>query len=233
MRQQPITMNQSKVQYYTRLNSYQLSTFRVRHSTPHANTDLTMTVLSNPLNSNICTSSPELSISMESEGFKILWNTFRDKAIKVADEPNDTNVYHDKVISLLDTLQKLIFGLDEGRKTIAVKNGALELIVKLSDTLPSSDRVVMSALKATKSCVIKNPTGRQYCRSAGTLKWMKTTLQTSVAQRDVSKAALVEENITTLAAICLGDDLNALQVSSNAGISFFQIYTKIDNNVYH
>ena len=182
-----------------------------------------MPVLSNALSSSsgVCTTSPDLSVSMQSDGFKILWNTFRDNATKVADEPDDTQVYHDKVVSLLETLQKLIFGLGEGRKTIAVKNGALELIIKLSDTLSSSDRVVRSALKAIKSCVVKNPTGRQYCRSAGILNWMKTTLQASVAQRDVSNATLVEESITTLAAICLGDDLNALQVRSTAEISSF------------
>ena len=159
------------------------------------------------------TSPPQPSVVLEDTGFTQLWSTFRDQATQVANNPTDTHEYQQKVAGLLETLQRLIFGLDQGKKLVAVKNGALELIVKLSDTFQFSDPITLAALKATKSCVVKNPAGRTCCRSAGTLKWMNTRLTSLLSNQDPSKATLVEEGLTTLAAICLGDDLNALQVS--------------------
>jgi hypothetical protein len=176
-----------------------------------------MPVLSNP-SGGIPAPAPHGPVTLDNEGFEKLWCSFTDHAIKVANEPIDSNNYHQKVVGILDTLQKLIFGVDEGRKAIAVRNGALELIIQLSNTLSQSGDVAMGALKATKCCVVKNPIGRSYCRSAGTMKWLKETLQPLVKTQDVLKVKLVEECLTTLAAICLGDDLNALQVRSHCKI---------------
>jgi len=174
---------------------------------------ISMPVLTKPSPSGkpTSTSPPQPSVVLEDTGFTQLWSTFRDQATQVANNPTDTHEYQQKVAGLLETLQRLIFGLDQGKKIFAVKNGALELIIKLSDTFQFSDPITLAALKATKSCVVKNPAGRTCCRSAGTLKWMNTRLTSLLSNQDPSKATLVEEGLTTLAAICLGDDLNALQ----------------------
>lgn len=190
---------------------------------------VSMPVLSNP-SGDTPASAPHGPVTLDNEGFEQLWCRFTEQAIKVANEPMDSNNYHQKVVAILDTLQKLIFGVDEGRKAIAVRNGALQLIVQLSNTLSQSDDVTMAALKATKCCVVKNPIGRSYCRSAGTIKWLKEVLRPLVKTQDLLKAKLVEECLTTLAAICLGDDLNALQVRSNCKIILQKTVSPLANN---
>jgi len=79
----------------------------------------------------------------------------------------------------------------------------------------------MAALKAIKTCVIRNPAGRSRCRSAGILTFINSVLELSTCSKEeqdgdgVTNAILAEEAFTTLAASCLGDDLNALEASTN------------------
>lgn len=142
---------------------------------------------------------------------------------------------HQRIMITLDTITKLIFGLSANRKAQVVVHGggALELIVALvrtsqvlqKYTTPTalSKPIIISSLKAIKICVLRNPAGRCRCRTAGVLLLLRDILEVIVDIGDESESKvediadvedklLVEHVFTTLAAICLGDDLNALQV---------------------
>lgn len=111
-----------------------------------------------------------------------------------------------QVQKLLDSLTQLLFGLDESIKQKATN--ALDLIIQLVNSLSSkSEPIAISALKAIKSCVIRNSVGRQQCRAAGVFPFLNTTLN-----EYQEHALIVEEAMTTLAALSMSNDLNALQV---------------------
>ena len=130
-----------------------------------------------------------------------------------------------KIIITLDTITKLIFGLDEKNKTNVVLygGGALELVIALVKSSCFDDldkelatefknKIQTSAMKAVKTCSIRNPAGRSRARAAGVVSFLKEVLDRAVLESD-SNDVIAEEGFTTLAAICLGDDLNALQSS--------------------
>lgn len=163
---------------------------------------------------------------------------------------------HQKIMITLDTTTKLIFGLGATKKAQVVVHGggAIELIIALvraskvlevnngsdDDNENNGDNdndnnaatalskpIVLSSLKAIKTCVLRNPAGRCRCRSAGVFAYLKDVLDVILGcgekkegdesgeekVADPEDKLLVEQVFTALAAICLGDDLNAVQVS--------------------
>ena len=177
--------------------------------------------------------------SLDNAGFAKLWKSLYDPALALSNvklTPNDdtdTSLHSQRVVAILQAMCKLNFGVDEGKKSIAIVygEGCLELTLKLVSTArvgyPSfvgdetdSDAVGMSqqqheavwrsGLKMVKCSVIRCRVGRARCRTAGVFGFIKRLLQMHLDQDNA--ASLVEECMTTLAAICLGDDLNALQV---------------------
>ena len=134
---------------------------------------------------------------------------------------------HQRIMITLDTTTKLIFGLGATKKAQVVVHGdgTIELIVGLvyasnvlkdPNATPLSKPIMLSSLKAIKTCVLRNPAGRCRCRSAGVFSFFKDILDAILdggKEKDAEDALLVEQVFTTLAACCLGDDLNALQVS--------------------
>lgn len=145
--------------------------------------------------------------------------------------------HNKRVLIVMESIVKLTFGLDGEKKAqvVAHGGGALELIVELvrsTGVLLSSSstsrtiskvkeealwdetqrhNIILSTVKAIKSCVVRNPAGRWRCRSAGVLTFLCDVLDQSMI---TGNADIVEDIFTTLAAICLGNDLNALQGSS-------------------
>ena len=129
-----------------------------------------------------------------------------------------------QTMTLLTTIVKLVFGLDETKKTFVVQHdrGALWLVLalaNLNDSIRDDNAVTQMAIKAIRCCVVKNPAGRSRCRPE-VLEWVQATTENlleKVQSNDKTKmdssAVLMEEAMTTLAAICMGDDLNALQAS--------------------
>ena len=144
-------------------------------------------------------------------------------------DENDLSTHRQRIVNMLDAMTKVIFGLDETKKAIATVygEGLLELTMKLMESAqvlypPQQDTVDLvwfdaackSGVKMVKCCVILNKVGRKQCRSAGIFDFLQAVLSTFLDRKDPEAAAfMVEETLTTLAAICLGDDLNALQVS--------------------
>ena len=121
--------------------------------------------------------------------------------------------------------------------------GALELIVALyqcaiknnfDNEVTSNDivateqheRLIMCTLKAIKTCVIRNPSGRRMCNSTLAFDVLENIfchyhkrIDSNGTDADVTAAIAVEEALTTLAAMCISDDLNSLLVRNT---SFFQ-----------
>jgi hypothetical protein len=156
-----------------------------------------------------------------------LYNNFYTQALRLVAAPgNDDNdeKLNQNIIVTLDTLTKLIFGSDASMKAKIVLHGAgaLELIMELVQ-MPSVAKgdsktlqgIQLSALKAVKTCVLRNPAGRSRCRSAQVYKFLHKVLEdgASNSQSSPDVSLLTEEALTTLAATCLGDDLNALEAS--------------------
>jgi hypothetical protein len=164
------------------------------------------------------------------------WSLLQEQAREVIAE-SPSNPAH--VQLMLNRLTALLFGLDESLKQKATN--ALDLIVQLvhcssiavvpattssttatttttgtskSTTIntdppvAASEPISLAALKAIKSCVIRNPVGRNSCRAAGVFPFLQSTLV-----HHAQDPILIEEAMTTLAAMCLSNDLNALQVS--------------------
>lgn len=132
-----------------------------------------------------------------------------------------------EITMTMEILTKLVFGQDQDNKAklVLYGGGALELIVGLversqiilnatQDTKINEDqrKLLMAAIKAIKICVLRNPPGRARARISGAsetlLDIIKLTL--SCIHKD---AVLMDEALTAYAAVCLGDDLNALQVN--------------------
>jgi hypothetical protein len=167
-----------------------------------------------------------MSVMPPQDQFVQLWAAFYSQAVivldnqsKKANNVNDNDkARKEQVQKILATTTKLIFGMDASKKTVAVEHagGALELIVSLVNEYPLDDMILLQGLKAVKCCVIRNKAGRARCRSAGVVNLLSHTLE-SYTVKDSPKSGksdtIVEESLTTLAAICLGDDINALQVN--------------------
>jgi len=175
--------------------------------------------------------------SLDSAGFAKLWKSLYDPSLALSNtllSQDDSLAQHrQQVMHMLQAMSKIIFGVDEGKKSIAIVYGlgCLELCMKLvasaqvgylegetNDTTilqfsHEGEAVWRSGLKVVKCSVIKCKVGRARCRKARVFDFIKTLLEIFLEYDDNRHAAsLVEECMTTLAAICLGDDLNALQV---------------------
>lgn len=138
-----------------------------------------------------------------SQDFTHHWKLFHEKAIATASNKSSTAL---EIQSLLDRLTQLLFGLDESLKAKAI--GALALIITLVTSLPPSEEILLAALKAIKSCVIRNSIGRRRCRSAGIFEWLSSSADVTF---DSKNPVIVEEAMTALAAMCMSNDLNSLQ----------------------
>lgn len=145
----------------------------------------------------------------------------------VKETPEEMAKRDQRIMITLETITKLIFGSDGEKKSRVVlyAGGALELIVALvkrsgvldvkkindygNDKADMSKKIILSALKSIKTCVLRNPAGRARCRSSGALGMISKVFKLFMMEQH---AIIVEEAFTTLAAMCLGDDLNALEV---------------------
>lgn len=161
-----------------------------------------------------------------------IFTKFYSQAVALAASASDAkattdeyNIFLKRILITIDTFSQLIFGLDEKNKSEFVLHGTgvLELIISLAWTSEAiskksnfecdnktTEGIQVAALKAIKTCVVRNATGRSRCRSAGVLLWLNQVLDVAFLSNN---ASLIEEAFTTLAAICLGNDLNALQAS--------------------
>ncbi len=157
----------------------------------------------------------------------------------VKEIPEEIAKRNQKIVVTLETIMKLIFGLDGEKKSKVVLygGGALELIVALvrrSNALnknsddTEAQKIILSALKAIKTCVLRNPAGRSRCRSSGALDMVFQVLETHMIAG--GNVGLIDETFTTLAAMCLGNDLNALQVRYLIPTLKYYILTVIRTN---
>lgn len=142
------------------------------------------------------------------------WRLLEEGAREVIAE-SPSNPAHVQLV--LNRLTATLFGLDESLKQKA--NNALDLIIQLvqssavgvgdeAQEQAVSEPISLAALKAIKSCIIRNPAGRNACRAAGVFPFLHSTLL-----HHGEDPILVEEAMTTLAAMCLSNDLNALQAT--------------------
>ena len=145
--------------------------------------------------------------------------------MSTAVETDEITKLHQHIMITLDTITKLAFGLGATKKAQVVVHGkgTIELIVGLvrssqvlkDITMTSlSKPLMLSSLKAIKTCVLRNPAGRCRCRTAGVFQYLKDILNliqsnSDTEKQDAEDKLLVEQLYTTLAAICLSDDLNA------------------------
>lgn len=152
---------------------------------------------------------------------------YQQACILVATEPKpgDSRSELLKRINItLDVVNKLIFGQDQENKAqlVLYGGGALELLVDLvrrSEVLDSTSllddqerTLLLTAVKGIKICVLRNAPGRARVRISGALDTLLDSVNLCL-QHQQNDALLMEEILTTCAAVCLGDDLNALQVS--------------------
>lgn len=159
-------------------------------------------------------------------------------------------------------MSQVIFGVDEGKKAIAIcyKQGCLQLCMKLvesahvvyplntrttkidTDSVAESpkltneqDAVWRGALKLIKCSVIRCNVGRTRCRTAGVFDFFQALLVTFLPAptTDRNVALLMEECMTTLAAVCLGNDLNALQVCCDGSVCMRSWRTKCRTHTFY
>mmetsp|Transcript_21008 Transcript_21008/g.25992 ORF Transcript_21008/g.25992 Transcript_21008/m.25992 type:complete len:374 (-) Transcript_21008:106-1227(-) len=169
---------------------------------------------------NKMTLSENIDGRSEEEKFTSLWGQFYVQAQSTITSSSSSNqevkegtseaLERKHVLKVLDNFQRLIFALDKDKKSIAVNydKGGLELILYLiGDSTFDDEDVTVAALKCIKSCVVKNPQGKSRCRRAGVFGYFSCILETCCHGR---REKITEEALTTLAAICIGDDLNAL-----------------------
>jgi tetratricopeptide (TPR) repeat protein len=186
------------------------------------------------------TSSPPNSL--DNEGFAKLWKSLYDSAVALLAKEGGDEHHRQEITIILQAMSQVIFGVDEGKKAIAIcyKQGCLQLCMKLvesahvvyplntrtrkidTDSVAESpkltneqDAVWRGALKLIKCSVIRCNVGRTKCRTAGVFDFFQALLVTFLPAptTDRNVALLMEECMTTLAAVCLGNDLNALQAS--------------------
>ena len=133
------------------------------------------------------------------------WERFSSSVRKNKDGKLD----EDESLRIVQTISKLSFGQDPIMKNVLIDGGALELVVMAIEgqegQSASEVEILTEALKAIRLCVIRNPIGRERCRAAGILKCLEDLLKPD------ANATLVEDVLTTVAAVCMGDDINALQ----------------------
>jgi hypothetical protein len=117
-------------------------------------------------------------------------------------------------------------GLDEPKKASAVLHGALALAVALLTSTSSRNNddggmvlmVLRLGLTAIQRCVLQNPIGHARCRHEGIFEVLSSILM-SVAHyaptsiNHTTMMLLEEETYATVAAVCLGYDLNALKAT--------------------
>ena len=161
--------------------------------------------------------------SLDDTGFYQLWKSLYDPATILAshkvEQGEKLQSHRKKVEAILSGMTKIVFGVDENKKATAVTygDGCLELTMKLMKSCQlhqeqaseeEQQDVWRSGLKMCKCCVIRSRMGRTRCRVAGVFEFIRNVLSIFLHE---GNASMVEEALTTLSAVCLGDDLNALQ----------------------
>jgi hypothetical protein len=150
---------------------------------------------------------------------------YQQACILAATEPKEGDSRSElltKIIITLDVITKLIFGQDQANKAqlVLYGGGALELLVDLvrrSEVLSKSlisdqeRTLLVSALKGIKICALRNAPGRARARISGAMDTLSDSVKLCF-RLEKNDAVLMEEILTTCAAVCLGDDLNALHV---------------------
>jgi tetratricopeptide (TPR) repeat protein len=177
--------------------------------------------------------------SLDNTAFCQLWKSLYEPATVLAShnvKEDDLKLellelHRENVVAILSGMTKIVFGVDEHKKAFCVWYGigCLELTMKLIEScqlslpLDPDSQVVQppqteqeqdvwrSGLKMCKCLVVKSKMGRTKCREAGIFTFMAKTLHLFLHEE--GNASMVEEALTTLAAICLGDDMNALQAA--------------------
>ena len=139
--------------------------------------------------------------TLENCRFLTLWKAFHAQGKLLM---NEISAEESNVISWLQTMTSLLFGLDDAKKTLAAED-ALYVAVSMIQLHRNNPKIHMIGLKAIQSCVVRNSTGRNNCIRCGVFR----ILQSLLAEQQ-SNLAVVDEAYTTLAAVCLGNDLNAL-----------------------
>lgn len=137
---------------------------------------------------------------------------------------DNKNMSKESILNVLQTLQKLLFGLDESLKSEAVsyRDGAMKLVLSVIDK-PSSQNekdVIISALKAIKCCVVNCPVGRAKCGPQGVFEFLTDVYCDEKLNKDEQ---IITEAFTTTAAICLGSDINALHIKFCLGSKIDEI----------
>ncbi|CAB9502569.1 expressed unknown protein [Seminavis robusta] len=144
--------------------------------------------------------------------------------------PMDPQAVLSQFQSILFSLRKLLSSLDQSTKEHACKNGAISIIVKMANfvlqqdaSLPNSNQQKFLSLvcKSLQTCVFQNPAGRAVCRREGVFRLLHR-IAVSVSAKTPAEAStmaleLLEDAFTSLAAICLGDDLNAVLAALQLG----------------
>ena len=114
----------------------------------------------------------------------------------------------------ITTFSSLLFGLDGNLKSKAILygHGALEMILTISNSTVSTNKkkLIEETLKAIKCCVVRCSQGRNRCRGAGVFSYLK-----KIFKDEYNDETIMEQAVTVTAAISMGNDLNALQVSRN------------------
>jgi hypothetical protein len=154
---------------------------------------------------------------------------YQQACILAATEPKPGDSRGDllkRILITLDLVTKMIFGQDQANKAqlVLYGGGALELLVDLvrrskvldptrsTSLLDDQERaLLLTAVKGIKICVLRNAPGRARVRISGALDTLLNSMNLCFQQQK-NDALLMEEILTTCAAVCLGDDLNALQV---------------------
>ncbi len=153
--------------------------------------------------------------SNKSDPNQLLWIKFSEQAWKFIDDKSELedDKLSQKIIVTLETVTRVLFGLDSEDKcwNISYGRGTLEMIVALYNKSKQHDKKVdLCTLKAFKTCVIRNARGRSRCRSAGVFNILRSILELYIKKE--KNPEIAEEGLTTLAAVCMGDDLNGLKV---------------------
>lgn len=129
--------------------------------------------------------------------------------------------------SILQSLSNLLSSVDFHSKVYACQNGALRIVARGCDALlllmmlqknkEEDASIIMKinsalivGLKTLQTCVFKNSVARKLCRSEDVLGLLKRIMTVA---RNNGNLLVFQESCTTLAAVCLGNDLNALIAS--------------------
>ena len=186
-----------------------------------------------------------MSTGSSNHNTELLWSKFCSSLDK-------TDFTTEDALRVVKTVSTLAFGQDPVVKRTIIDGGALELVVQALNTYNSImlsydsssnnsstlTNILELGLKGIRSCVIRNPHGRTRCRNAKVLPCLDHILSRIISTEtkynadnsdDSNKFLLIENILTTVAAICLGDDMNALQ----AAIGTMSISNYIIHNQYY